>query len=510
MALLLGIDLGTSSVRAMLLNTETNQTRLSGENYDISFPHIGWAEQAPADWYEKTCVVIKKLLSVSNVEPKEIQAISFSGQMHGLVCLDEHGEPLRPAIIWPDQRSADSIRKIYDVLGNAFVVSQIQNTIAAGFLIASLYWIFEHDGETYKRIKYVMLPKDYIKFRLSSRIVTDYSDAAGSAAFDNINLRWAVNLIEALGMKADIFPECLPSGTVIGNVTEKAARETGLEKGTPIVNGGADQCMQAIGNGILDEGVFACNIGTGGQISTGASKPLYDSLLRVSAFAHVIPGKWNIMAAILNAGASLKWLGKQILETSDYQTLDREAEKIPPGCEGLIFLPYLTGERILKDPDARGVFFGLTSRHDKYAMARAVMEGVVFALRMGLDIIVTDMGIPCKKIIAAGGGAAGVFWPQIQADILEQPIVRNLNTEQACLGAAIVAGIGVGLYPDARTAAKELVHYDNRIFEPRKKFQSVYREQYALFQELYERNRDLFKRIANSNKVDVANTTHPL
>jgi xylulokinase len=502
MALVVGIDLGTSSVRAMLLNTETHQTQVSGEAYDISFPHSGWAEQEPAEWYEKTCAAIKKLLAIANVAPKEIRAISFSGQMHGLVCLDEHKEPLCPAIIWSDQRSAAAIRKIYDVLGDSFVVSQTQNTIATGFLIASLYWLFENDRETYKRIKYILLPKDYIKFRLSSRIATDYSDAAGSAAFDNIKLRWAVRLIEALGMQADIFPECLPSGAVIGSVTEKAARETGLERGIPVVNGGADQCMQAIGNGILSDGVFACNIGTGGQISTSASMPLYDSKLRVSAFAHAVPGKWNIMAAILNAGVSLKWLGKQILGTGDYQALDRGAEKTPPGCEGLIFLPYLGGERILKDPDARGVFFGLTGRHDKYYMVRAVMEGVVFALRMGLDIIVNDIGIPCKKIIAAGGGAAGAFWPQIQADILEQPVVRNLTVEQACLGAAIVAGVGVGLYQDASTAAKELVRYDNRIFEPRQNLQSLYRDYYALFQELYERNQDLFKKITTMCKEE--------
>jgi xylulokinase len=502
MALVAGIDLGTSGVRAMLLNTETHQTCVSGENYDISFPHSGWAEQDPAGWYEKTCAAIKKLVAISNVAPREIRAISFSGQMHGLVCLDEHREPLCPAIIWPDQRSAASVRKIYDVLGDSFVVSQTQNTIATGFLVASLYWLFENDRETYKRIKYILLPKDYIKFRLSSRIVTDYSDAAGSAAFDNINLQWAVNLIETLGLEAGIFPECLPSWTVIGNVTEKAARETGLEKGMPVVNGGADQCMQAIGNGILSEGIFACNIGTGGQISTSVSRPLYDSKLRASTFAHAVPGKWNIMAAILNAGVSLKWLGKQILGTGDYQALDRGAEKTPPGCEGLIFLPYLGGERILKDPDARGVFFGLTGRHDKYYMARAVMEGVVFALRMGMDIIVNDMGIPCKKIIAAGGGAAGAFWPQIQADILGQPVVRSLAAEQACLGAAIVAGIGVGLYQDAWTAAEELVRYDGRIFEPRQKVQSVYRDYYALFQELYARNRDLFRKISDICKEE--------
>jgi xylulokinase len=289
---------------------------------------------------------------------------------------------------------------------------------------------------------------------------------------------------------------------VIGAVTEKAAGETGLKKGTAVINGGADQCMQAIGNGIIPDGIFACNIGTGGQISTSVSQPLYDSRLRVSTFAHAIPKKWNIMAAILNAGASLKWLAKQVLGTADYPVLDREAEKIKPGCEGLIFLPYLTGERILMNPDARGVFFGLAGKHDRYYMARAVMEGVVFALRDCLDIIVHDMGIPCKKIVAAGGGAAGDLWPQIQADILEQPIVRSLNTEQACLGAAITAGTGTGVYPDMLTASKELVKYETRVYEPQKENQSLYRQYQAIFRELYARNKDLFTQITNTSKGD--------
>jgi xylulokinase len=266
-----------------------------------------------------------------------------------------------------------------------------------------------------------------------------------------------------------------------------------------VANGGSDQCMQAIGNGIIEDGIFACNIGTGGQISTSVSMPLYDTKLRVNTFAHAIPGKWNIMAAALNAGASLKWFARQVLDTGDYAAIDREAEKIPPGCEGLLFLPYLTGERYLKDPDARGVFFGLTGRHNRFSLARAVMEGVVFALKDCLGIIVNDMGIPCKKIIAAGGGAAGSLWPQIQADILGYPIVRSLTAEQACLGAAITAGTGAGFFPDMVSASASLVKYDSRVYEPREEFSRVYGEQYAVFRDVYERGKDICKRISTLN-----------
>jgi xylulokinase len=257
--------------------------------------------------------------------------------------------------------------------------------------------------------------------------------------------------------------------------------------------------MQAIGNGIIGDGIFACNIGTGGQISTSVSGPRYDIQLRASTFAHAIPGKWNIMAAVLNAGASLKWFARQVLDTGDYRALDREAEKIRPGCEGLLFLPYLTGERYLKDPGARGVFFGLTGRHNRFSMARAVMEGVVFALKDCLGIITDDIGIPCKKIIAAGGGAAGSLWPQIQADILGYPIVRSLASEQACLGAAITAGIGTGVFPDAASAAASLVKYDDRVYEPREEFGRMYREQYAVFRDIYDRGKDIYPKIAVLN-----------
>ena len=495
--LVLGIDLGTSSVKSMCLWTDSGRTKTFAEGYDISYPRQGWAEQDPLVWYEKTIVTLRRLLATRDMKAEDIRAISFSGQMHGLVCLDSNNELLRPAIIWPDQRSAPSIQKIYDTLGASFVASQNQNTIATGFLLASLYWLFEHEQETYGRICHVMLPKDYIKFRLTGCIVTDPSDAAGSTAFDNVTMSWAVKLIEALGMNPDIFPEIQPSEAVIGTITGKASEETGLKQGTPVVNGGADQCMQAVGNGIIGEGIFACNIGTGGQISTTVARPCYDSELRVSTFAHALPKRWNVMGVALYAGASLKWLARQVLGTSDYAALDAEAGKVPPGCEGLVFLPHLGGERVLKDPDARGVFFGLTGKHNGFSMARAVMEGVVFLLKDSLDIIVTEMNIPCKKIVAAGGGAAGTLWPQIQADILEQPLVRNLNTEQACLGAAITAGIGAGIYPGAEQAAAALVRYDAVTFEPRPEYQPLYREYHALFHEIYGRNKDIFKRLSN-------------
>jgi xylulokinase len=500
MAVLMGIDLGTSSVKSMFLWSDTGRTQVFGEGYDISVPKVGWAEQDPLLWYEKTILTIRRLLTVSGVNPAEIRGIGFSGQMHGMVCLDEKKELLRPAIIWPDQRSAQSIRKIYDTLGASFVAARNQNTICTGFLLASLYWIYENEPESYRRIRHVMLPKDYIKFRLTGRIVTDYSDAAGSTAFDNLNMCWASELISSLGMDPSIFPACLPSAELIGGVTAAAAGETGLAKDIPVINGGADQCMQAIGNGIIGEGIFACNIGTGGQVSTSVSRPLYDSRLRVSTFAHAVPGKWNVMAATLSAGASLKWFAKQIAGITGYPELDRGVERVPPGSEGLIFLPYMMGERILLDPDTRGMFFGLTSKHDRYHLARAVMEGVAFGLRDCLDIIVNDIGIPCKKVVAAGGGAAGDTWLQIQADILDQPMVRSLNSEQACLGAAITAGIGTGVYAGAEAAAAELVRYEDRVFEPGPDNRQTYREYRAIFRELYLQNKELFKRITVLSK----------
>lgn len=495
MAYLMGLDLGTSSVRALLIREDGARLALHGEQYDVDIPRPRHAEQNPETWYRKTIVCIKSVLASSGIAPDDIAALSFSGQMHGLVCLDGDGCVVRPAIIWPDQRSAEEIREIYARLGRDKVARHCQNGIATGFLIASLYWLAKQERETYDRTATVMLPKDYIKYRLCGRATTDYSDAAGSLAFDNVNLRWAREMIEALDLDMAKFPEILPSTAVVGKVSAAAARETGLATTTAVVNGGADQPMQAIGNGIVADGVFSSNIGTGGQISVGMGRPLSDPGLRTSTFAHVLPGRWYVMGAILNCGAALKWLARNILRDADFAALDREAAGIAPLAEGLIFLPYLTGERTPHlDPDARAVFFGLNPGHTRFHMVRAVMEGVAFALRDGMEII-TGLGLSCDRLIASGGGAKSPLWLQIQADILGREVYRSLSDEQACLGAAITAGVGVGTYRNFAEACGELVAIDAAPREPNAKNAATYRDGFRLYQRLYDGNRELFREL---------------
>lgn len=498
MAFLMGIDLGTSSVRAMIIREDGARLALESERYDIAIPGPGRAEQSPEMWYEKTAACIKRAVAAAKISPAEIRALSFSGQMHGLVCLDSAGRPVRPAIIWPDQRSADAIRDIYARVGKETVARNTQNAVATGFLIASLYWLAANEPHAYKKTASVMLPKDYIKFRLCGSRSTDYSDAAGSLAFDNASLVWASELLNALALDTGKFPECLPSTAEVARVSRIAAGETGLAPGTRVINGGADQPMQAIGNGIVKDGVFAINIGTGGQVSVSMGSPVFDPELRTATFAHVVPNRWYIMGAALSSGASLKWLAKNVLENDDFAALDAAASKTPPMGGGLFFLPYLTGERTPHlDPDARGVFWGLTPEHTRAHLVRAVMEGVLFSLRECLEII-TGLGLPCERIIASGGGSNSPFWLQMQADMLNRPVMRSAMNEQACFGAAITAGVGSGIYTDFIQATDLLVRMSGETFSPVAATASQYEKGFSLYKKLYSANKALFKEAAKT------------
>ena len=335
----MGIDLGTSSVRSFMIEFDLNQSYVAGENYDVIIPQLGYAEHDPQLWYDKTVQAVRNVLAQSGVNPRDVAAISFSGQMHGLVALDRENAPVMNVPIWMDQRSADVLPEIYEILGEDRARECLQNRIATGFLLSSLYWVKKRRPELYARIDRVLLPKDYIKFRLCGRAVTDYSDAAGSLAFDNVRMRWSDPAIAALGLRREIFPECLPSTAVVGHVTAEAARDMGLCEDTLVVNGGSDQCMQSIGNAVVDEGVFACNIGTSSLITTAARSPLYDPLLRTNTFAHALPGCWTVMAACLNGGSALKWLTQKILRGESYEEINRMVEQRPCGSNGLFFLP---------------------------------------------------------------------------------------------------------------------------------------------------------------------------
>ncbi|MCD8351424.1 MAG: xylulokinase [Planctomycetaceae bacterium] len=496
MTSLLGIDLGTSSVRAMLMQADGQRLGLAARSYDVDIPAPGRAEQDPDMWVARAEEAIREVLAAPGVRANDIAALSFSGQMHGLVCVDKNGRPLRPAIIWQDQRSKKSIESIYERFGRERVGGWVQNSIAAGFLVASLVWLKDNEAELYSRIDKVMLPKDYLKFRLSGVIATDYSDAAGSAAFDNTSLSWSGELLSALDLDPDLFPPCLPATERMGTVTPEASARSGLSTSTIVVNGGADQCMQGVGNGIVRPGVFSSNIGTGGQVSAIADKPLYDQAFRTNTIAHVIPGRWTLMGATLSAGAAMKWLSQRILAMDGFGDVDRMAGAVPAGSGSLVFLPYLVGERTPHlDPDARGMFCGLTLGHGRANMLRAVMEGVAFALRDSLEIIL-QMGIPCTRMIASGGGANSPLWLQIQANIFNREVVRSLNDEQACLGAAITAGVGAAVYTGFPEACDALVQFDPRTYVPSTTNARVYDDLFAVFHDCYRDNKKTFARLA--------------
>ena len=491
----IGIDLGTSSVRAFLIDFETGISTAAQETYETMIPQSGYAEQDPEIWYQKTCECIRRAIQATGVDPKEIEAVSFSGQMHGLVALNEEHKPVMNAVVWLDQRSGEAINEIYEKLGAEFITKQTQNRIAAGFMVSTLYWLKTRRPELYAKVRKVFMPKDYVKFRLSGAIITDYSDAAGSLAFDNVQLRWSETLLNALGLDLNLMPECAPSTKIVGHITAQAAADTGLCESTCVVNGGADQCMMAVGNGIVEDGVFASNIGTAGQISTTVRKPVYDPALRTNTFAHAVDHSWNLMGACLNSGISLKWITKQVLHDTDYDEVNRKVAASPIGGNGLFFLPYLTGERTPHmDSKAKGVFFGLTLAHDGAALERAVMEGVVFALKDCLNVLL-EMGVECKRIIAAGGGARSDVWLQMQADIFERPVYRSASDEQACLGAAITAAVGVGKYKDYMEACAACVKEPERAFYPIAENVEVYRKMYPVYRELYRANRHIFSQI---------------
>ncbi|WP_342046834.1 xylulokinase [Bacillus sp. OTU530] len=492
MKYLIGIDLGTSSVKAIVMDVEGDVIADAQESYSIQVPEIGYAEQSPNVWWSATVNVLRTILEKEHVDPALIGGIGLSGQMHGLVLVDHKGEVIRPAIIWSDQRSKTQVEKINQLIQQEQVIDSMMNSVSTGFAISSLLWVKENEPENYAKADTILLPKDYIRYRLTGELAVEVTDASSTLAFDIAKRKWATSLINKLGIKENLFPPCYEPYEVAGEITTCAAEETGLQKGIPVVFGGGDQFMQAVGNGIVFPGIVSSNIGTGGQIAVMVEKPAYDPQLRTNTFCHIHPDTWNIQGSSLNSGLSLGWLKSNVLRANDFQTLTKMAETIAPGSEGLIFLPYLTGERTPHlDPNAKGIFFGLTLKHRDDHLVRAVMEGVTYSLRDSLEII-ESLGIPANRVIASGGGAKSRLWLQIQADIFNKPVYTTKTNEEACVGAAIIAGVGVGIYPSLEEACKKLISFHSEIVEPIRENVEIYSHYYELFKELYKRNQDLF------------------
>lgn len=497
MPLLLGIDIGTSSVKAVLFDPDTAQVAaVAGREYPIHKPAPDRAEQDPDDWWNASVDVVRRALAQAG--RRDVSAVGLCGQMHGTIMLDAHAQSIHPAIAWPDQRSAAECAELIALLGAARYAGIAGTLPATGFMAASLLWLRHHDPALLDRIRHVVLPKDYVRLKLTGAVASDPSDDAATGLFDITAKAWSTEIIRAAGLPETIFPPLLDSAAVAGTLTTAAAETLGLPAGIPVVCGCADQPAQTLGSGMAAPGKAAVSIASGGQVVT-PFRPVDPTHIptdpRLHVFNHAIPGMWYVLGAILSAGLSLRWLrgvtGMSDLGNAAYERFSAEAAAVAPGADGLIFLPYLTGERTPHmDAKARGGFIGLSAFHEQGHLARAIMEGVAFALRQSLELSL-DLGGQVETVIAAGGGVESDVWRQILADVLGLPLQKSLLTDQAPLGAALLAGVGTGAYASFGEAASVVARYGSAT-EPIRERQTLYNALYEEFKALYPRLREDF------------------
>jgi len=495
---LLGLDIGTSGVKALLVSPEGKIISSKTESYPLVTPQSGWAEQSPYDWWEATVKVIRETISHNSIDPTRIKGISLSGQMHSSVFLNEKMEVIRPAILWSDTRTAEQCKEIYTKSGGLDqLIRYVSNPALEGFTAPKILWLKEKEPENYKKVKYILLAKDYIRYRLTGELFTEVSDAAGTLLFDVINKRWSTSLLKKLEIDPNLLPPVLNSFDIAGQITKKIAAQTGLTTGTPVVAGGADNACGAVGSGIIQKGRVMVSIGSSGVVLAQTDEPQADQKGRIHLFNHACPDSWYMMGVTLSAGMSYKWLEKKLFNSSlNYTKLDQLAEEIEPGSEGLIFLPYLYGERTPHaDANARGVYFGISGKHDQRHFARSVLEGATFALKDSMELV-KDKGVKIKEIRAIGGGAKSRVWQQILADILGEEI-SLLNVEEGpAFGAALIAGVGVGVYSSFAEAVNRIIKVKKTII-PNIKNNQRYNQYYQLYKKLYYSLEEDFKELKN-------------
>ena len=495
MRYLLGIDIGTSGAKALLVNADTAEIVASSvESYELSTPTPLWAEQSPGDWWQAVIASVSNVLNASKIDAAEIKGIGLSGQMHGSVFLDENGSVLRPAILWCDQRTQAECDWIMDTVGRERTIELTSNPILTGFTAGKIIWTRNHEPEVYSRVKKVLLPKDYIRFRLTGEFATEVSDASGTGLFDVKRREWSWEMLDAINIPSHWMPHSYESVEISGKISPEAASLTGLAEGTPVVGGGGDQAAGAVGNGVVEDGIVSSTVGTSGVVFAFTDKPVVDKKLRLHTFCHAVPGKWHLMGVMLSAGGSLRWYRDTFADTETvigkalgvdpYDVICKEAAKAPAGSEGLIFLPYLTGERTPHpNPHARGVFFGITLRSDRPHFMRAVLEGVAYGLRDSFTIL-DEMNIPISQIRASGGGARSEIWRQIQADVTGKNHVTINVEEGPALGAALLAGVGTGIYPTVADACRSIIKVTSET-KAKPSAKQIYDGFYPIYQSLY-------------------------
>jgi len=453
-----GIDASTTATKAVLVDEAGQVAGIASSEYGFEVPRPGWTEQSPELWWDGAVAAVRQVLASSGVGGDAVASVGLTGQMHGLVLLDAADRVLRPAILWNDQRTADACDEIREAVGPQRLIEITGNTALTGFTAPKLVWVRDQEPEVWARVEHVLLPKDFVRLRLTGDHALDKTDGAGTLLFDLGARDWSPEVLAALRIDPAWLPPTFEGPVATGVVSAAAAEATGLRAGTPVVAGGGDQAANAVGVGAVAPGVVALSLGTSGVIFATTDRPLRDPAGQVHAFCHAVPGRWHMMTVMLSAAGSLRWFRDALAPGEDFGALVAAAAEVAPGSDGLLFLPYLTGERSPHpDPQARGAFVGLSVGHDRRHMTRAVLEGVAFGLRDGLDQM-TAAGMPAPaQVRASGGGTASPLWRQILADVLGAELATVSTTEGAAYGAALLGAVGAGWFDSVEDATRELV-----------------------------------------------------
>jgi xylulokinase len=477
---LLGLDIGTTGARCVALDEGGRLVAEATAEYPIYSPRPGWSEQRPEDWWQASCIVIAQV--AAKVGP-DIGAIGLTGQMHGAVFLDERGEVIRPALLWNDQRTVAQAETITERVGARRLTEIAGNPALTGFQAPKILWLRDEEPRAYERVASVLLPKDYVRLRLTGERATDASDASGTLLLDLRERTWSAEILDALEIPAGWLPHVFEGPERTGQVRQDVSNALGLKHHLPVAAGGGDNAAAAVGNGVIRDGLASCSIGTSGVLFAHSDTLSPDPSGRLHAFCHSVPDRYHLMGVTLSAGGALRWW-RDLIGKADYDELGELASQAPAGSEGLLFLPYLTGERTPHlDPGARGAFFGLTSRHTVSHLTRAVMEGVAFSLRDSLEIMVA-LGTNPTQIRATGGGARSPLWRQLLADVFDRPIVRTLAAEGPACGAALLAGVTAGVFENVEEACAGISLRPD-VCEPEITRARLYDDYYAAYRELY-------------------------
>ena len=494
MAHVIGIDASTTATKAVLIDDAGRVVGVGVTEYGFDVPRPLWSEQSPDLWWDGAVASIRSVLASTGVAGADVVAIGLTGQMHGAVLLDAAGEVLRPAILWNDQRTAAACDEIRAAVGPQRLIEITGNDALTGFTAPKLVWVRDHEPDVWRRIAHVLLPKDFVRLRLTGDYALDKADGAGTLLFDLAARDWSPEVLSALGIDPAWMPRTYEGPEVTGTVTATAAAATGLRAGTPVVAGGGDQAANAVGVGVVSPGIMALSLGTSGVVFAATDRPIHEARGIVHAFCHAVPGRWYMMSVMLSAAGSLRWFRDTLAPDVEFGALVASASEVPTGSDGLFFLPYLTGERSPHpDPLARGAFIGLTIGHDRRHMTRSVLEGVAFGLRDGLDLM-TAAGMPAPaQIRASGGGTASALWRQILADVLDAEIATVDTAEGAAFGAGLLAAVGAGWFPTVESATDALVSA-TPVAAPGADAPR-YAEAHAIYRDLYPALAPSFKRM---------------